>query len=214
MAHGRTMRCVLLACLVAASASSTASAFVFKAGGTGEWRVPAQQPAGANATTAYNAWAHRTRFRVGDAIDVLTARIHAAFTYQPGNDSVLLVDQRSYDACDTAAPVDTFADGSTVFTFTRSGPFYFISGNKDNCNRGEKLIVVVMGERSAVGNATEPLAPSPNGPFSAAYSPPPPFGIDISPAAYPPPPSDAAPKVAGVAGAAALAIGALFYALA
>ncbi|PUZ54419.1 hypothetical protein GQ55_5G130500 [Panicum hallii var. hallii] len=206
MARGRTlMRCALLACLVAAWASSTASAFVFKAGGTGEWRVPAGASSG-NATNAYNAWAQRNRFRVGDAI---------AFTYTAGNDSVLLVDKRSYDACDTAAPIDTFSDGSTVFTFTRSGPYYFISGSKDNCNRGEKLIVVVMAERSAVGNATEPgagLAPSPNGPYSI-YSPPPPFGIDISPAAYPPPPNAAAPKVAGVAGTAALAIGALFYAL-
>ena len=60
------MRRALLACLVAAWASSTASAFVFKAGGTGEWRVPAG--ANANATNAYNAWAQRNRFRVGDAV--------------------------------------------------------------------------------------------------------------------------------------------------
>ncbi|CAL4954155.1 unnamed protein product [Urochloa decumbens] len=209
MEHGRMvamMRCALLACLVAASASPTASAFVFKAGGTGEWRVPAQ-PANANATTnAYNAWAQRNRFRVGDAI---------SFTYQAGSDSVLLVEKSAYDGCNTNTPMDTFSDGNTVFTFTRSGPYYFISGNKDNCNRGEKLIVVVMADRAAVGNDTQPpvgLPPSPNGPFSA-NSPPPPFGIDISPASYPPPPSDAAPKVAGVAGTAALAIGALFYAL-
>ena len=141
----------------------------------------------------------------------------AAFSYTAGNDSVLLVDKRSYDACDTGAPIDTFSDGSTVFTLTRSGPYYFISGSRDSCNRGEKLIVVVMADRSAVSNATEPgagLAPSmsPNGPYST-YSPPPPFGIDISPAAYPPPPSAAPPKVAGLAGTAALAIGALFYAL-
>lgn len=142
--------------------------------------------------------------------------MHAAFTYQAGNDSVLLVDKRSYDACDTSAPIDTFADGSTMFTFTRSGPFYFISGNKDNCNRGEKLIVVVMAERAAIGNGTEPgagLAPSPSGPPFSSYSPPPPFGIGISPTAAYPPPSAAAPKVAGVTGAAAFAIGALFYAL-
>nr|ACG41471.1 early nodulin-like protein 3 precursor [Zea mays] len=206
MAQGR-MSCVFLACLVAVASvsASTASAFVFKAGGTGEWRVPAA--AGSGNGSAYNAWAQRNRFRVGDAI---------AFTYQPGNDSVLLVDKRSYDACDTGSPTDTFADGSTVFTFTRSGPFYFISGNKDNCDRGEKLIVVVMAERAAVGNATEPgagLAPSPSGPFSS-FSPPPPFGIDISPTAAYPPPNAAPPKVAaGVAGAATFAIGALFYAL-
>lgn len=65
MAHGRQMVAMLLAWLVAASC--TASAFVFKAGGTGEWRVPAQ-PAAANATNAYNAWAQRNRFRVGDAV--------------------------------------------------------------------------------------------------------------------------------------------------
>ncbi|KAL6616196.1 hypothetical protein ACP70R_038466 [Stipagrostis hirtigluma subsp. patula] len=201
MAHGRS--CLFLACLVAASLSSTASGFVFKAGGTGEWRVPASAGSGGNGTSAYNAWAERNRFRVGDAI---------AFTYQAGNDSVLLVDKRAYDACDTSSPIDTFSDGSTVFTFTRSGPYYFISGNKDNCNRNEKLIVVVMAERSAVDNGTSAgLPPSPNGPFPAS-SPPPPFGIDISPAGNPAP-NAAAPKVAGVAGTAALAIGALLYAL-
>ena len=73
MAHGRVMRCVFLACLVAASVSSTASAFVFKAGGTGEWRVPAAAAASGNGNgngnvSAYNAWAQRNRFRVGDAI--------------------------------------------------------------------------------------------------------------------------------------------------
>ena len=61
------MSCVFMACLVAASVSaSTASAFVFKAGGTGEWRVPAA--AGSGNGSAYNAWAQRNRFRVGDAI--------------------------------------------------------------------------------------------------------------------------------------------------
>ena len=70
MAHGRVMRCVFLACLVAASVSSTASAFVFKAGGTGEWRVPAAAASGTGTgnVSAYNAWAQRNRFRVGDAI--------------------------------------------------------------------------------------------------------------------------------------------------
>ncbi|TVU34853.1 hypothetical protein EJB05_16707, partial [Eragrostis curvula] len=193
MARGRS--CLILACLVAALSASTASAFVFKAGGTGEWRVPAASASGNNAS-AYNAWAQRNRFRVGDAI---------AFTYQAGSDSVLLVDKKAYDACDTSSPIDTFSDGNTVFTFTRSGPYYFISGNKDNCNRNEKLIVVVMAERSAIAG----LAPSPNSPFSP---PPPPFGIEISPAANPPP-NAAAPKVAGVAGTVALAVGTLFYAL-
>ncbi|KAG8055137.1 hypothetical protein GUJ93_ZPchr0001g32850 [Zizania palustris] len=210
MAHGAVpMQIWLVAAFAVAAASvSTSSAFVFKAGGTGEWRVPPQVSGNASA---YNLWAQHTRFRVGDAI---------AFSYQPGNDSVLVVDKAAYDGCDTNSPVDTFADGNTVFTFTRSGPFYFISGNKDNCDRGEKLVVVVMGARATNATTTAP-APAPsassNGPFSPPSPPPPPSGIDISPAA-PEQPSNAAvhprARAAGIAaGAAGLAIGMLFHAL-
>lgn len=198
MAHEKC--CLVLACLVVSV--STGSAFVFKAGGTGEWRIPNESNASGNGNgSSYNRWAEHTRFRVGDAV---------AFSYQPGNDSVLLVNKKSYDACDVSSPTDTFADGNTVFTFTRSGPFYFISGNKDNCNRNEKLVVVVMAEREANGTATV-MAPSPSSnPFSPP-SPPSPSGIEISPTANPPP-NAAAPKAAGIAGTAALAIGTLFYA--
>ncbi|XP_047052899.1 early nodulin-like protein 1 [Lolium rigidum] len=205
MARGQQQRCLALACLVA-MCMSTASAFVFKAGGTGEWRVPGQANASGGNIASYNTWAEHTRFRVGDAI---------AFTYEPGKDSVLIVDEKAYDACDTASPVDTFSDGNTVFTFTKSGPFYFISGNKDNCNRNEKLVVVVMGPRAADnGTATHTaLAPSPayNGVTFSPPSPPPPFGIDISPTASEP--SAAVAKAAGMAGTAAFVIGAMFYAL-
>lgn len=185
---------------------STASAFVFKAGGTGEWRVPGQANASGGNIASYNTWAEHTRFRVGDAI---------AFTYEPGKDSVLIVDEKAYDACDTGSPVDTFSDGNTVFTFTKSGPFYFISGNKDNCNRNEKLVVVVMGPRADNGTSTHTaLAPSPadNGGAFSPPSPPPPFGIEISPTAITEP-NAAVAKAAGIAGTAAFVIGTMFYAL-
>ncbi|KAM0864513.1 hypothetical protein ACQ4PT_043871 [Festuca glaucescens] len=204
MARGQQQLCLALVCLVAMSVSS-ASAFVFKAGGTGEWRVPGQANASGGNIASYNTWAEHTRFRVGDAI---------AFTYEPGKDSVLIVDQKAYDACDTASPVDTFSDGNTVFTFTKSGPFYFISGNKDNCNRNQKLVVVVMGPRADNGTSTHTaLAPSPaaNGVTFSPPSPPPPIGIDISPT--PNEPSAAVAKAAGVAGTAAFVIGTMFYAL-
>jgi hypothetical protein len=65
MARGRSY--LFLACIVAAALSvSTASGFVYKAGGTGEWRVPAASSG--NNSSAYNAWAQSNRFRVGDAI--------------------------------------------------------------------------------------------------------------------------------------------------
>lgn len=121
---------------------------------------------------------------------------------------MLIVDKKAYDACDTGSPVDTFSDGNTVFIFSRSGPFYFISGNKDNCNRNEKLVVVVMGPRAANGTSTPTaaLAPSPtdNGQFSP--SPPPPTGN--------PKQNAAATKAAGIAGTAALIIGTMFYSIA
>lgn len=68
MAHGRVqrMQCWVVVACVVASVSTIASAFVFKAGGTGEWRVPDQQASG--NVSAYNQWAEHTRFRVGDAI--------------------------------------------------------------------------------------------------------------------------------------------------
>lgn len=56
--------------------------------------------------------------------------------------SVLLVDKRSYDAWS----IDMFSDDNTVFIFTRFGPYYFVRGNEDNCNRIEKLIAMVMAE--------------------------------------------------------------------
>jgi hypothetical protein len=147
---------------------------------------------------------------------LINAPVRAAFTYEPSKDSVFIVDEKVYDACDTGSPVDTFSDGNTVFTFTKSGPFYFISGNKDNGNRNEKLVVVVMGPRAAAnGTSTHTdtaLAPSPaeNG---DTFSPPPPFGIEISPTANPEP-NAAVDNAAGIAGStAALVIGTMFYAL-
>uniref|UniRef100_A0ACD5VWE3 Uncharacterized protein n=1 Tax=Avena sativa TaxID=4498 RepID=A0ACD5VWE3_AVESA len=205
MARGQQQqRCLALACLAIAMSVSTASAFVFKAGGTGEWRVPGQANASGGNIASYNTWAEHTRFRVGDAI---------AFTYEPGKDSVLIVDEKAYDACDTGSPVDTFSDGSTVFTFSRSGPFYFISGNKDNCNRNEKLVVVVMGARADNGTSTRTaLAPSPAGGNGDTFSPPSPFGIAISPTAVTEP-NTAAAKAAGLSGTAAFVLGAMFYLL-
>ncbi|KAF0895442.1 hypothetical protein E2562_012450 [Oryza meyeriana var. granulata] len=71
---------------------------------------------------------------------------------------VVLVDQGAYDACNTSASFvgGRFNNGSMVFTFDLSGPFFFISGNKANCRAGEKLIVVVMADCS--GRHTPPPA--------------------------------------------------------
>lgn len=99
--------------------------------------------------------------------------MHTVFVYPEGQDSVLVVTNDAYNNCDTdALPIDKFTDGHTSFIFNRSGSFYFISGNKDNCLNNEKLHVVVMGDRRNSTNQTAPaLSPPPSESMPVAPSP-------------------------------------------
>ncbi|KAF0902279.1 hypothetical protein E2562_015504 [Oryza meyeriana var. granulata] len=172
---------------------AAANATQFRVGGSRGWSVP-----DANAEP-YNSWAGRMRFQIGDKL---------LFLYPKETDTVLVVDQGAYDACNTSASFagGRFDDGSTVFTFDRSGPFFFISGNEANCRAGEKLIVVVMADRS--GRHTPPPAvPPPVAPMPTPESSPP----SPAPTATPTPslaPSPA-PSVSPMAPAPAPSPGAL-----
>ncbi|CAA2978282.1 early nodulin 1 [Olea europaea subsp. europaea] len=90
------------------------------------------KPTGKDPQT-YNQWAAKNRFRIGDTVH---------FKYQ--NDSVLEVTSADYLNCNTSNPISKFEDGDTVFQFDRSGFFYFISGQPDNCKAGQKIIIRVM----------------------------------------------------------------------
>ena len=70
------------------------------------------------------------------------------FVYPAGNDSVLYVNKDDHDNCNTATPLELHKDGHTTFKLNQSGAHYFISGVKDNCLKNEKLVVVVLAERS------------------------------------------------------------------
>ncbi|KVH95837.1 Cupredoxin [Cynara cardunculus var. scolymus] len=72
----------------------------------------------------------------------------AVFKYKKGSDSVLVVDEEAYHNCNKTNPKQTLDDGNSVFKFTRSGPFFFISGHDDKCENGEKLIIVVLAVRN------------------------------------------------------------------
>lgn len=114
------------------------------------------------------------------------------FVYQPNQDSVLQVTRDAYDSCNTDAPTAKFADGKTSFALTHSGPYYFISGNKDNCKKNEKLVVIVMADRSGNNNTTTATAPSPPSPAPApsgdsAPSPPVTGTFETTPAPMPTP---------------------------
>ncbi|XP_050367381.1 early nodulin-like protein 1 [Argentina anserina] len=153
------------------------------------WTVP-------DASTHFDQWAQNNRFQIGDSI---------VFTYSPGQDSVLRVSQDDYTNCNTDAAAEKFSDGHSVFKFNQSGPFYFISGNKDNCAKNEKLIVIVLADRSQTSTATPP-SPAPSG--EASPPPPSPGTVQSNPTPAPesdqmippPPPSGASSLVLSFVG--------------
>ncbi|GLT77514.1 hypothetical protein SLA2020_490880 [Shorea laevis] len=120
------------------------------------------------STESYNQWAERNRFQIGDSL---------VFVYSPNEDSVLQVTKEASDNCTTDAPLAKYTDGHTIVSLNRSGSFYFISGNKDNCLKGEKLVLVVLADRSntstknATAPASPPLAASPQSPPASVPAP-------------------------------------------
>ncbi|KAA3486802.1 early nodulin-like protein 3 [Gossypium australe] len=122
-----------------------------------------------NGTNAenYNQWAEKNRFQIGDSL---------VFTYTPNDDSVLQVNEDAYKNCSVESPLSSYTDGHTVFSLSHSGPYYFISGNKDNCEKNEKLVVVVLADRSNRSSTANETNPS---------SPPPSSSIDIMPSQAP-----------------------------
>ncbi|XP_003602323.3 early nodulin-like protein 2 [Medicago truncatula] len=64
------------------------------------------------------------------------------FKYNKEIDSVLVVNKQDHDSCNTKNPIYKMEGGDSAFQLDKSGPFYFISGNVENCQKGRKLNVV------------------------------------------------------------------------
>ncbi|KAF3529473.1 hypothetical protein DY000_02038050, partial [Brassica cretica] len=142
----------------------------FMVGGAKGWTIP-------SGSQVYSQWAEQSRFQVGDSL---------LFVYQPNQDSVFQVTRDAYDSCNTDAPTAKFADGKTSFALTHSGPYYFISGNKDNCNKNEKLVVIVMADRNGKTNAISSSPPSQAPAPSGEAAPSPPITSNLEPPATTP----------------------------
>ncbi|KAK9268490.1 hypothetical protein L1049_000242 [Liquidambar formosana] len=171
------------------------SAKEFIVGGSTGWTIPPSDP---NAVH-YNQWAESTRFLIGDSL---------VFNYPADKDSVFHVSMDDYINCNTASPIEKFSDGHTVYTFSQSGPYYFVSGVKENCLKNEKMVVVVLADRSNQSsdtNQTSAAPPPPSGateivptpaPAGEESPPPPPSGeVAIAPSA--PPASEQSPPKSG-----------------
>lgn len=155
----------------------------FQLGGNGQWSAGS-----GNLSANFNQWAEKMRFQIGDSLGK-TVSIHnilffisfclcvlcciVVFNYKADQDSVLQVTREAYSNCTTDAPTAKFTDGHTVFTFNHSGAYYFISGNKDNCLKNQKLVVIVMANRTSSTYSPPPSATAVPAPAPAAdYTPP------------------------------------------
>ncbi|XP_059290185.1 early nodulin-like protein 2 isoform X4 [Lycium ferocissimum] len=114
-----------------------------------------------NPSENYNSLSQRLRFQINDSV---------LFKYKQGGDSVLEVSKDDYDKCNTNSPIKKMEDGNSMFTFDRSGPFYFISGNKDSCNKGQKIQIVVISVRKTTPPAPKTPAPAATPPATAPPS--------------------------------------------
>ncbi|XP_039126433.1 early nodulin-like protein 3 [Dioscorea cayenensis subsp. rotundata] len=114
------------------------SSFEFEVGGNAGWAVPSKD------TQFYNHWASDNRFKIGDTIN---------FKYD--KDSVLVVEEGDYDKCDSAHPIFFSNNGNTVYTLDHSGAFYFISGIAEHCQKGQKMIIRVMGHSEGPGSSPD-----------------------------------------------------------
>ncbi|KAJ4729783.1 Early nodulin-like protein [Melia azedarach] len=137
---------ILLSCFFALLMGflSSSEAYKFFVGGKDGWVLTPSE--------SYNHWAERMRFQVNDTL---------YFKYKKGSDSVLIVSKDDYFSCNIKNPVKSLADGDSTVTFDHSGPYFFISGNGDNCNKGQKLVVVVMAVRNKTHHRHAPPSPSP-----------------------------------------------------
>lgn len=92
------------------------------------------------------------------------------FTYDEAANSVLLVTEPDFDACNTGNPVrrlEAAGAGGSAFRLDRSGPLFFISGYEDRCHKGQKLYIIVMAPRPGAGAA----APAPGYSQDVAFPP-------------------------------------------
>ncbi|KAL7582771.1 hypothetical protein Lser_V15G45350 [Lactuca serriola] len=114
-----------------------------------------------NPVENYNAWSGRLRFLVNDTL---------YFKYEDATDSVLVVDKDDYENCNVDNAIEKLDGGESYFKLEQPGPHYFITGNKSNCDQGQKLIVSVLHIRTqsppSTPRAPSTLPPAPSSPLT------------------------------------------------
>ncbi|KAL8131356.1 uncharacterized protein LOC141711564 [Apium graveolens] len=137
-------------------------AYKYYVGGKDGWSL--------KPSKAFNHWASLNRFQVHDSL---------IFEYKDGSDSVLQVDQEDYITCNKKNPIQTLENKGdySSFDLDHSGFFFFISGQADNCKKGQRIIILVMAPRNYT-RISPTHAPSP---FQQVSAPSPSVVQGISP---------------------------------
>ncbi|EEF46870.1 early nodulin-like protein 1 [Ricinus communis] len=132
MAMSRFQRSSLLLMITLQLFSLSDAKDILIGGKTDAWKVPSSQ------SDSLNKWAESSRFRIGDSL---------VWKYDSQKDSVLEVTRAAYLSCNVSNPVEEYKDGNTKVKLERAGPYYFISGAEGHCEKGQKMIVVVLSPR-------------------------------------------------------------------
>ncbi|KAL6208597.1 hypothetical protein ACLB2K_019546 [Fragaria x ananassa] len=110
---------------------------VYKVGDSEGWRYKGFD---------YQAWRLNKHFSVGDSL---------LFVYK-GKDSVVQVDRKHYEYCNTTDPIKETYSGNDTIVLDKPGHYFFITGYKRHCDKGQRLDI-------RVELPTSPsLAPSPS----------------------------------------------------
>lgn len=72
----------------------------------------------------------------------ITHCMHVVFAYK-GKDSVVQVDRKHYQTCNSTDPISVTKSGNDTITLDKPGHFFYITGYKRHCDLGQKLDVRV-----------------------------------------------------------------------
>ncbi|KAK8967369.1 Early nodulin-like protein 1 [Platanthera guangdongensis] len=97
------------------------------------WKIP-------SSSSAQNLiqWAESTRFQVGDSL---------VWNFDGEKDSVVEVSRDDYYACRTSNPIAVHHGGDNRVGLVRSGAYYFVGGAAGACEKGERVVVVVISQK-------------------------------------------------------------------
>lgn len=102
---------------------------------------------------------------------------------------MVIVQKYGFLHCDASQPIAYYNTGDTVVNLDKLGVFYFISGSKQRCNKGQKMIVNVTAARyhpPTIASAPnyspyrDAMAPAPAPTFDSGPSTPLETGLAVS----------------------------------